>query len=81
MERQVSGHDFSRAVQDHKAWALAPALLKKATQIMRAVFREIFDESSYERYLLRTCASRSVASYRDFVRERDAAIMKKPRCC
>jgi hypothetical protein len=48
---------------------------------MRAVFREIFDESSYERYLLRTCASRSVASYRDFVRERDAAIMKKPRCC
>ena len=47
----------------------------------RAALREIFDESAYDRFLVRTHASRSVASYRDFARERDAAMLKKPRCC
>jgi hypothetical protein len=50
-------------------------------QILRATLREIFDESAYERFLQRTHASRSVASYRAFTRERDAAMVKKPRCC
>ncbi|MGZ4829738.1 MAG: hypothetical protein ACXV5J_05760 [Candidatus Angelobacter sp.] len=49
--------------------------------ILRAALREIFDESAYDRFLLRTNASRSVASYRAFTRERDAAMLKKPRCC
>ena len=55
---------------------------------MRAFFstvsgmlREIFDESAYDRFLLRTHASRSIASYRAFTRERDSAMLKKPRCC
>jgi len=55
---------------------------------MRAFFstvsgalREIFDESAYDRFLLRTNAKRSVASYCDFTRERDAAMQRKPRCC
>lgn len=48
---------------------------------VRAVLCEIFDESAYDRFLLRTHASRSIASYRAFTRERDAAMLKKPRCC
>jgi hypothetical protein len=48
---------------------------------VRGMLREIFDESAYERFLLRTNASRSIASYRAFTRERDAAMRRKPRCC
>jgi hypothetical protein len=60
---------------------LAPELMNRVMRTIRAVVREIFDESAYDRFLLRTHASRSVASYRAFTRERDAAIVKKPRCC
>ena len=58
-----------------------PAILKKLILIVRGVLREIFDESAYDRFLLRTNAGRSIASYRDFTRERDASMLKKPRCC
>jgi hypothetical protein len=60
---------------------LAPELMNRVMRTIRAVVREIFDESAYDRFLLRTHASRSVASYRAFTRERDAAMLKKPRCC
>jgi hypothetical protein len=49
--------------------------------LVMATLREIFDESAYNRFLLRTNGTRSVASYRDYMRERDAAMAKKPRCC
>ena len=75
------GTGFSRAVKGKNTWALAPATLKSAAQTFRAVVREIFDESAYDRFLLRTHASRSVSSYRAFSRERDAVMLKKPRCC
>jgi hypothetical protein len=52
-----------------------------AIRILLATLREIFDESAYDRFLLRTHAFRSVASYREFTRERDATMLKKPRCC
>jgi hypothetical protein len=55
--------------------------LLNAISTFRAMLREIFDESAYDRFLLRTHASRSIASYRAFTRERDAAMLKKPRCC
>jgi hypothetical protein len=58
-----------------------PIIFAKAIRTLRAALREIFDESAYDRFLLRTHASRSVASYRAFTRERDAALLKKPRCC
>jgi hypothetical protein len=54
---------------------------ERAIQTFRAALREIFDESAYDRFLLRAHANRSVASYRDFTRERDAAILEKPKCC
>lgn len=53
----------------------------KAMRILRSTLREIFDESAYDRFLLRTHGSQSVATYRAFTRERDAAMLKKPRCC
>lgn len=55
--------------------------LRDGWRLLRAAVREIFDESAYDRYLLRAKAPRSVASYRNFMHERDAAMMKKPRCC
>ena len=61
--------------------ALALEMMNRVTQTIRATLREIFDESAYDRFLLRTQASRSTASYREFTRERDAAMLKKPRCC
>jgi len=61
--------------------ALALETMNRVMQTIRATLREIFDESAYERFLLRTHASRSVASYRAFTRERDAAMLKRPRCC
>lgn len=75
------GTGFSRAVKSKKTWALAPAVFKRVMHVFSAILCEIFDESAYDRFLLRTHASRSIASYRDFTRERDAAILKKPRCC
>ncbi len=50
-------------------------------QIVLATLREIFDENAYQRFLLRTSNAPSVESYGQFVRERDAAMSKKPRCC
>ncbi|MGZ4889235.1 MAG: hypothetical protein ACXWBH_08645, partial [Candidatus Angelobacter sp.] len=44
---------------------------RNAIRTLLAALREIFDESAYERFLLRTHASRSRASYREFTRERD----------
>jgi hypothetical protein len=60
---------------------VAATSLRKTLQIIRAMLSEIFDESAYDRFLLRTHASRSIASYRTFSRERDADMLKKPRCC
>jgi len=48
---------------------------------IRATLREIFDESAYDRFLLRTQAERSVASYRAFMRERETVVARRPRCC
>jgi len=54
---------------------------RNAIRTLRATLREIFDESAYDRFLLRSHAQRSRASYREFTRERDAAMLNKPRCC
>ena|SRR5438270_7778902 len=75
------GTGVSRALKEEKTWAVASENFKKIMRTMLAALREIFDESAYDRFLLRTQASRSTASYREFTRERDAAMLKKPRCC
>ena len=58
-------------------WQLA----RGAFRILRAVLREVFDEAPYERFLTRTRSTRSVESYRAFLCEREAATVRKPRCC
>lgn len=54
---------------------------KSTGAILFAILREIFDESAYDRFLLRTQRQRSVESYRAFMIERDAAAVTKQRCC
>ena len=46
-----------------------------------AALREIFDENAYQRFLLRTNNTVSVESYREFMREREVGMAKRPRCC
>jgi len=50
-------------------------------ELIRAMLREIFDESAYDRFLSRTGNERSVASYRAFTRERESSLARRPRCC
>jgi hypothetical protein len=78
----------TKIVSEHAALGSSREILKdflqrvaSAMRTLLATVREIFDESAYDRFLLRTRASRSIASYRQFVQERDAAMLKKPRCC
>jgi hypothetical protein len=66
------------------AYEILKDLLPRLTTALHILFdaiREIFDESAYDRFLLRTNAGRSIASYRAFTHERDASMQKKPRCC
>jgi IS5 family transposase len=58
-----------------------PWRFQTACKTFRAVLREIFDESAYDRFLLRTQCQHSVESYRVFMIERDAAAVTKQRCC
>jgi hypothetical protein len=50
-------------------------------QMLLATLREIFDENAYERFLLRTGTVASVGSYREFQREREAAMARRVKCC
>ena len=79
-ERQRTDFSDHRITCDHPITRSVDALLH-AWQIIIAALREIFDESAYDRFLLRTQSSRSGASYREFLREREAVVAQKPRCC
>jgi hypothetical protein len=46
-----------------------------------AVFREIFDEAAYARFLRRTQMTHSRQAYAAFWRERELTHARKPRCC
>jgi hypothetical protein len=65
----------------HYLITLAYKRLYGALQIAVAALREIFDESAYDRFLERTHAGRSVASYREFLKEREVVAARRPRCC
>ena len=56
--------------------------MKPLRNFLRTIFnilREIFDENAYDRFLLRTHGSPSVASYRQFMQEREEAMARRPR--
>jgi hypothetical protein len=52
-----------------------------ALRILVAALREIFDENAYARFLDREGLAESRESYRTFLREREAVIARRPRCC
>ena len=56
-------------------------LVRQITSTLLATLREIFDESAYERFLARHGVASSVSSYARFCREREAAKVRRPRCC
>ena len=81
--RRVSAFIDQPIARDHHITrsTSARALFTKTMRILRAMLREIFDESAYDRFLQRTKAPRSVASYRDFMQEREAGMTRRPKCC
>jgi hypothetical protein len=46
-----------------------------------AMLREVFDESAYQRFLLREKVAPSVASYAAFLAEYETVKARRPRCC
>jgi len=78
---EMTCSEIAASGSSHKIFSLPSGGLRDIWRIIVATFREIFDESSYERFLARTHSSRSVVSYRDFLHERESAIATRPRCC
>jgi len=46
-----------------------------------AILREVFDESAYTRFLLRSQLASSPEAYAAFLREHETARSRRPRCC
>lgn len=55
--------------------------LVNAARFLLATLREIFDEAPYARFLRRTQMASSPAAYAAFCKEREAAQVRRPRCC
>ena len=55
--------------------------VRKATRILLATLREIFDEAAYERFLHREQVMASPASYAAFREEFEQAKTRRPKCC
>ena len=53
----------------------------RMARVSRAVLREIFDESAYERFLDRSNLESSSNAYAIFLRENEQAKSRRPRCC
>jgi hypothetical protein len=55
--------------------------MKRVLGLLISTLREIFDESAYERFLLRQNLSRCRATYAQFLREQELTKARRPRCC
>ena len=53
----------------------------KASRILLATLREIFDEAAYARFLTRTQTPSSTKAYAAFRQEFDEARTRRPKCC
>jgi hypothetical protein len=82
-DRRVSKHTTKEELWSTAALGCVRGAgwLAAGFQTVRCTLREIFDENAYDRFLLRTDETRSVESYRAFMREREARLAKRPRCC
>jgi hypothetical protein len=54
---------------------------KNLVVLAKAMLREIFDESAYQRFLERRQLPSSAAAYGDFRREIEATMARRPKCC
>lgn len=55
--------------------------LRRIAATLLRVMREIFEESAYERFLLRHRLVSSRESYKQFLREAETVKARRPRCC
>jgi hypothetical protein len=55
--------------------------LSQMASVSRAVLREIFDESAYQRFLDRSRLESSPDAYAIFLQENEQARSRRPRCC
>jgi hypothetical protein len=55
--------------------------ITRALRLLGATLQEIFDESAYQRFLIRGSVSPSVESYAAFVAEHEKIRARRPRCC
>jgi hypothetical protein len=55
--------------------------IRSGCHLVLATLREIFDENAYARFLQRTQTLRSAESYWAFLKEREAGVAQRPRCC
>ena len=55
--------------------------LSRAARTLLSTVREIFDESAYQRFLIRKQLSVSAESYAQFLDEQSATTTCRPRCC
>jgi hypothetical protein len=55
--------------------------LREIFATLRAVLREVFDESAYQRFLLRAGLTPSVERYAAFWAEQEKLKARRPRCC
>ena len=57
------------------------ALITKILATVNAIFREIFDESAYSRFLVRNGAASSKNAYAGFLREQEVLKAGPAKCC
>ncbi len=61
--------------------AAVPGWFAAGIDLLLAIFREIFDESAYARFLIRRHMVSSGEAYTEFLREHELAKARQPRCC
>lgn len=71
------GHESSR--RESVATAVQVAAMRVAGLFI-ATLREIFDEAAYARFLGRD-GQVTRESYAAFVKQREAKVVRRPRCC
>ena len=57
------------------------ASIQHFSETMLATLREIFDESAYDRFLIRRGLDTSRQAYAAFRQEQECAKARRPRCC
>lgn len=55
--------------------------LGRGMSVLLAVLREIFDESAYARFLVRSHSTSSKTAYAAFLEEHTSAQARRHRCC